>query len=81
MDVEGFKCIFMYEYLHWVLGCLIGILFCFLMVYFALRKRLRPGLMPYLWALFVLGGLQGLLGWYMVKSGLVNVPRVSHTGI
>ena len=77
MDLDGFKYIFMYEYLHRVLGRLIGVILFFPMVDFAWRGRVRPGLMPKLVALFFLGGLQGLLGWYMVKSGLVDNPRVS----
>ncbi|MEH6584288.1 MAG: COX15/CtaA family protein [Halioglobus sp.] len=77
MTLEGFKSIFMYEYLHRVLGRLIGALFFFPFVYFAIKGRIRPGLNPKLVALFIMGGLQGLLGWYMVKSGLVNDPRVS----
>jgi cytochrome c oxidase assembly protein subunit 15 len=77
MDLAGFKSIFMYEYLHRVLGRLIGALFFLPMLYFAWKGRVRPGVMPKLWTLFVLGGLQGLLGWYMVKSGLVDNPRVS----
>jgi heme a synthase len=77
MSLEGFKSIFMYEYLHRVLGRLIGVIFLLPMLYFAFTARLRPGLMPKLVVLFVLGACQGLLGWYMVKSGLVNDPRVS----
>ena len=77
MSMHEFKTIFMYEYLHRVLGRLIGVLFAVPMIYFAVRRRLRPGLAPGLIALFFLGGLQGLLGWYMVKSGLVDNPRVS----
>ena len=77
MDLDGFKSIFMYEYLHRVLGRLIGVLFFIPMVFFAVKGRVRAGVMPKLWILFVLGGLQGLLGWYMVKSGLVDNPRVS----
>ncbi len=77
MDLAGFKAIFMYEYLHRVLGRLIGVLFFFPMVFFAFRGWVRAGTMPKLWGLFVLGGLQGLLGWFMVKSGLVDNPRVS----
>ena len=77
MDLAGFKSIFMYEYLHRVLGRLIGVLFFLPMMFFAWQGRVRPGVMPRLWTLFVLGGLQGLLGWYMVKSGLVDNPRVS----
>ena len=77
MSLDGFKSIFMYEYLHRVLGRLIGILFLLPMLYFTFRRRVRPGLMPKLVILFFMGGLQGLLGWYMVKSGLVNNPHVS----
>lgn len=77
MDLQGFKSIFMFEYLHRVLGRLIGILFLVPMLYFSLKGRVRSGLMPKLWILFVMGGLQGLLGWYMVKSGLVDKPDVS----
>jgi len=77
MSLEDFKSIFMYEYLHRVLGRLIGVLFAVPLMYFAWRGAIRPGLMPRLWLLFFLGGCQGLLGWYMVKSGLVDNPRVS----
>jgi cytochrome c oxidase assembly protein subunit 15 len=77
MDLAGFKYIFMYEYLHRVLGRLIGVIFLLPMLYFTFKGRVRPGLMPKLVALFFMGGLQGLLGWYMVKSGLVNDPHVS----
>ncbi len=77
MSLDGFKRIFMYEYLHRVLGRLIGVIFFFPMLFFALKGRVRAGLMPKLWVLFILGGCQGLLGWYMVKSGLVDRPDVS----
>jgi heme a synthase len=77
MDLEGFKAIFMYEYLHRVLGRLIGVIFLLPMLCFLASGRVRPGLAPRLWALFIMGGLQGLLGWYMVRSGLVDKPDVS----
>lgn len=77
MDLDGFKSIFMFEYLHRVLGRLIGVLFFLPMLFFAMKGRVRAGVMPKLWILFFMGGLQGLLGWYMVKSGLVDNPRVS----
>jgi cytochrome c oxidase assembly protein subunit 15 len=77
MSLEGFKTIFMYEYLHRLLGRLIGVIFAVPLLYFAVRGRLRPGLSPGLVTLLFLGGFQGLLGWYMVKSGLVDNPRVS----
>ena len=77
MSLDGFKSIFMYEYLHRLLGRVIGVLFALPLLYFLLRGRVRPGLAPGLVCLFLLGGLQGFLGWYMVKSGLVDNPRVS----
>ena len=43
MSLEGFKAIFMYEYLHRLLGRLIGVIFAFPLLYFAMRRRLRPG--------------------------------------
>ena len=77
MSLDDFKSIFMFEYLHRVLGRLIGVMFFLPLLYFAWRGRIRQGLMPKLLVLFFLGGCQGLLGWYMVKSGLVDNPRVS----
>lgn len=77
MNVHEFKSIFMYEYLHRVLGRLIGVIFLIPFLFFYFTKRIAPGLTPKLAFMFVLGGLQGLLGWYMVKSGLVDNPRVS----
>ena len=77
MSLDGFKTIFMYEYLHRLLGRLIGVIFAVPLLYFAWRRRLRPGLAPGLVILFFMGALQGFLGWYMVKSGLVENPRVS----
>ena len=77
MSLDDFKSIFMFEYLHRLLGRLIGVLFAVPLLYFAWRRAFRPGLTPKLWLLFFLGGCQGLLGRYMVKSGLVDNPRVS----
>ena len=77
MNINGFKSIFWFEYSHRLLGRIIGLVFFIPFVYFWWRKRIKPGLTPKLMTMFVLGGLQGLLGWYMVKSGLVNNPHVS----
>ncbi|MFT4607985.1 MAG: cytochrome c oxidase assembly protein subunit 15 [Urechidicola sp.] len=77
MDVDDFKSIFWLEYSHRMLGRVIGLVFFVPLVYFWWRKKIKPGLTPKLLAMFVLGGFQGLLGWYMVKSGLVNNPHVS----
>lgn len=77
MSVGEFKSIFMYEYLHRVLGRLIGVIFLLPFLFFYFTGRIKTGLTPKLVVMFILGGCQGLLGWYMVKSGLVDNPRVS----
>ncbi len=77
MSLDDFKGIFWFEYAHRLLGRLIGAVFLIPFLYFLLRRRLPPSLAPQLVTMFVLGGLQGLLGWYMVKSGLVDDPHVS----
>ncbi len=77
MTLEQFKPIFMYEYLHRMLGRFIGIIFVLPFLFFYFTKRIKPGLSPRLLVMLVLGGSQGLLGWYMVKSGLVDNPHVS----
>ena len=77
MTLEGFKQIFWFEYSHRMLGRLIGLVFLLPFIYFWLRKMIKPGLTPRLIVMFLLGGFQGLLGWYMVKSGLVSNPHVS----
>ena len=78
MDVEGFKTIFWWEYIHRLLGRLIGLVFLLPFLWFLARRKLDRPLAWKLAGLFVLGGLQGAMGWYMVKSGLVDDPRVSH---
>ncbi|MBF0368808.1 MAG: COX15/CtaA family protein [Magnetococcales bacterium] len=77
MDLEGFKGIFWLEFLHRLLGRTIGLVFLLPFLFFWLTKRIPAGLTPQLLIMFVLGGLQGVLGWYMVKSGLVHDPHVS----
>ncbi len=77
MQLDDYKSIFWFEYLHRLLGRTIGLLFFLPMVYFFLKYPLGRSLQFKLLGLFVLGGAQGLLGWYMVKSGLVDNPHVS----
>jgi heme a synthase len=77
MTLAGFKGIFWWEYFHRLLGRVIGAVFFVPFVYFLARKRIGRRLAWPLAGIFVLGGLQGALGWYMVKSGLVDDPRVS----
>jgi cytochrome c oxidase assembly protein subunit 15 len=77
MTLAEFKGIFWWEYVHRLLGRAIGVVFLVPFLWFALRRRIPEG---YGWkfaAIFVLGGLQGAMGWYMVQSGLVDDPRVS----
>ena len=77
MSLAEFKGIFWFEFAHRLLGRLIGVAFLLPFLYFVLRRRIPASLAPRLVTMFVLGGLQGLLGWYMVKSGLVDNPHVS----
>ena len=77
MDVHGFKSIFWLEYLHRLLGRTIGLAFLLPLLYFVSRGYIALKETPKYGLMFVLGGLQGLLGWYMVKSGLVHDPHVS----
>lgn len=78
MTLSEFKSIFFWEYFHRVFGRLIGIAFFFPYLFFKLKKKIDKKLNKKLIIAFVLGGMQGLMGWYMVKSGLVDRPDVSH---
>ncbi len=78
MSLEDFKGIFYWEWGHRLLGRLIGIFFFVPLVWFWVKNKIPKGYKGRLAALFVLGGSQGLLGWYMVMSGLVDEPAVSH---
>ncbi len=77
MTQAEFKRIFLFEYSHRLLGRAIGVVFAVPFLYFLLRRRISWQLAPRLGVMFVLGALQGLLGWYMVQSGLVDRPDVS----
>ena len=77
MTLGQFKQIFFWEYLHRLWARLIGVVFAAPFLYFVLRGRIPWRLAPRLAGLFVLGGLQGALGWYMVKSGLAERIEVS----
>jgi cytochrome c oxidase assembly protein subunit 15 len=77
MSLDGFKRIFWFEYAHRLLGRALGAAFLLPLLWFLWRRRVEARLAPRLVLMFVLGGAQGLLGWWMVKSGLVDEPRVS----
>ena len=77
MSLSAFKFIYWWEWAHRFLGRFIGVAFFVPVVYFWLRGRVEPWLMPRLLVMFVLGGLQGAVGWWMVASGLVERTDVS----
>lgn len=77
MSPDEFKTIFWWEYFHRLLGRVIGLVFLIPFLYFIVRKKIDQPLGLKLAGIFFLGGLQGLMGWYMVKSGLVDNPHVS----
>lgn len=78
MDLAGFKGIFWLEFLHRFWGRMIGVIFLLPFVFFMWRRNLSGALAVQCVLLFVLGAMQGLLGWFMVQSGLVDQPDVSH---
>ncbi len=77
MDVTAFKGIFWLEFLHRLLGRTIGIVFLLPFIFFFAKGYIRVAEWPKYLLMFILGGMQGVLGWYMVKSGLVDMPHVS----
>ena len=78
MSLAEFKNIFFWEYVHRLLGRFIGLAFALPLAWFAWKRAIPRGYGWRLTALLGLGGLQGLVGWWMVASGLVDRPEVSH---
>jgi heme a synthase len=78
MEIGDFKRIFFWEWLHRFLGRLIGLAYALPLLWFWITKQIPRGYKLKLLGILMLGGLQGLMGWYMVKSGLVDQPNVSH---
>jgi cytochrome c oxidase assembly protein subunit 15 len=77
MSLDQFKTIYWWEWTHRFLGRLIGVVFLVPFIVFWAAGYIPRALLPRLIGLFVLGGLQGAIGWYMVKSGLVDRTSVS----
>ena len=77
MSLDEFKSIYYWEYLHRLLGRLIGLAFAVPFIWFLARRQLPRHLAPPLGGILLLGFLQGALGWYMVKSGLADRVEVS----
>ena len=78
INLKDYKYIYYWEYIHRLLGRLIGFLFIIPFVFFLYKRLLSLELAKKLLIVFFMGGFQGFLGWYMVKSGLVDIPHVSH---
>ena len=78
MELKDFQSIYLMEYAHRLLGRVAGLVFVVPFLYFALTRRLDRPLLPKLVAVAFLWAFQGALGWYMVASGLVHEPHVSH---
>ncbi|WP_397363343.1 COX15/CtaA family protein [Olleya sp. R77988] len=76
--IEDFKDIYFWEWIHRVIGRFIGLVFFLPFLYFLLTKQLTKPTIKKSIILMCLGAFQGFLGWYMVKSGLVDRPDVSH---
>ena len=77
MDVNAFKGIFWLEFLHRLLGRTIGIVFLLPFIFFFVKGYIQAREWPKYLLMFFLGGMQGVLGWYMVNSGLIDNPHVS----
>lgn len=78
MTLAAFKGIFFWEYVHRLLGRLIGVAFALPLLWFWVRRAIPHGYKPRLFALLMLGALQGTIGWWMVSSGLVGRTEVAH---
>src|SRR5690606_35561814 len=78
MDLEDFKTIYFWEYVHRLLGRLIGLAFALPLLWFWWRRAIPRGYGWKLAGILALGGLQGAIGWWMVDSGLIDRPEVSH---
>lgn len=77
-DLQDFKDIYFWEWIHRVIGRFIGLVFFIPFVYFLITKQLDQSTIKKTIVLMILGGFQGFLGWYMVQSGLIDRPDVSH---
>ena len=78
MSLDAFKQIYFWEWLHRLWGRLIGIVYAVPLLFFWIRGMIPQGFHVKLGVGLLLGGLQGFMGWYMVESGLIDRPDVSH---
>lgn len=78
MELADFQKIFFWEWLHRLWGRIIGLAFALPLLWFWVRRQIPQGYKAKLLGILALGGAQGVMGWYMVASGLVDRPDVSH---
>ena len=78
MEMEDFKRIFFWEWLHRLWGRVIGLVYALPLAWFWMRGKIPQGYKGKFLGVLALGGLQGAMGWFMVMSGLVDEPAVSH---
>ena len=76
--LSDYQFIYFWEWFHRFIGRIIGMVFFIPFVYFLIKKRLDTSTIKKCVILLLMGGFQGFLGWYMVKSGLIDNPDVSH---
>ena len=81
IELDGFKAIFWWEYIHRLSGRLLGLFFAVPLAWFWFRGRIDRPLRPRLLLLLALGGLQGLIGWWMVRSGWRTGPMSARRGL
>lgn len=77
-NLSDFQSIFWWEFIHRLFGRMLGLVFLIPFAIFWFKKMIPKAMLPQFFVLFGLGAFQGFLGWFMVQSGLVDVPRVSH---
>ena len=77
-QLSDYKFIYFWEWFHRFIGRIIGLVFIVPFVYFLIKKRIDKATLNKCYILLGMGALQGFFGWFMVKSGLVNDPDVSH---
>tara|TARA_B110000438_G_scaffold281482_1_gene307695 strand:- start:1393 stop:2418 length:1026 start_codon:yes stop_codon:yes gene_type:complete len=78
MSLEEFKPIFWWEYIHRLLGRIIGLFYLIPLLFFTIKKNIKKKTLIFLYIIFILILFQGFIGWYMVKSGLTERVDVSH---
>ncbi|MNS03432.1 Heme A synthase [compost metagenome] len=76
--LEDYKFIYFWEWFHRFIGRIIGLVFIIPFIYFLIKKRLSSETIKKCVVLLAMGGFQGFLGWFMVRSGLIDNPDVSH---